>query len=189
MKIAQRFCNAVCVALALAALLVCLEPLTARAADAFLQWDAAGEPIEVDSESMELLGKDGKVIFTGEVMVVRGDLTLHSDRLEVTVDEEGKRLRLVEATGNVRMRKGEMVASGQKGTYDIDEGVVTLTGEPKVWQGRNVVGGETIELYLADERVVVDKPKALLYSEELENATDLLDRPTDKSLPAGGDKP
>ena len=137
------------------------------AAEAFLQWDAAGQPIEVDSEAMELLGKDGKVIFTGEVIVNRGDMTLQSDRLEVTIGEEGRNLKKVVATGNVRMRKGELVASGAKAVYDVDGGIVTLTGEPKVWQGRNVISGETIMLYLADERVVVDKPKATLYSDQM----------------------
>ena len=36
---------------------------------------------------------------------------------------------------------------------------IILTGKPKVWQGNNMVSGEKIEIFLEQDRIVVEGKK------------------------------
>ena len=148
-------------AFALAAL---LWAAAAPAADGPLAvWKTGAEPLQIDAKTMDLQGKENVVVFQGEVAARQGELTLHADRVRVQADPKTRELRSVEATGNVRLRKGEIVASGERADYDAVKGTAVLTGSPKVWRGKDVVAGERITLYLAEDRSVVEGAKAVLY--------------------------
>ena len=41
-----------------------------------------------------------------------------------------------------------------------------LSGDAKAWRGRNVVAGDRITLHLADDRIVVEGAKAVLFPGE-----------------------
>lgn len=126
-------------------------------------WKTGSEPLQIDARSMDLKGQENVVVFQGEVAARQGELTLHADRVQVAADPKTRELRTVEATGNVRLRKGEIVASGDRAEYDAVKGVAVLTGSPKVWRGKDVVSGERITLHLAEDRSVVEGAKAVIY--------------------------
>ena len=119
--------------------------------------------IEIDADSMELRSAENLVLFSGAVTARRGDMVLQADKVEVSLAEGGRDVQSVRAMGNVRIRRGEMIASGGQSVYDVVEEVVTLSDGPKVWRGRDAVEGKTIRIHLADERVEVDGARAVMF--------------------------
>jgi len=125
-------------------------------------WKPGSEPLQVESKSLEAFGEGGRVVFEGDVMARQGDLTLQADRVEVHVKPDTREIRSVEARGSVRIQRGDLVASGEAASYDARSGVMVLTGDPKVWRGKDVLAGEKITLYLGENRIVVEGARAVL---------------------------
>ena len=124
-------------------------------------WATGSEPIQIDSHSLEARADEGLVVFQGEVVARQGDMTLQADRVSVFVDPSTSEVRSADAAGNVRVQRQDVVATGQEGKYDVSQGVVELSGDAKAWRGRNVVAGDRIILYLAEDRIVVEGAKAV----------------------------
>lgn len=127
--------------------------------------DDGGAPISVDARSMELQSKERLVIFTGEVTAVKGEMTINADRIEVRSTEE-QQIKQVTASGNVRLRKGEIAAVAGAADYNLETDVAVLSGEPKVWRGRDAVSGEKISINFTDGRISVEKASAVLFPQE-----------------------
>ncbi|MDF1554964.1 MAG: lipopolysaccharide transport periplasmic protein LptA [Deferrisomatales bacterium] len=127
------------------------------------QWTDGGKPIQIDSQSLEARADEGLVVFRGEVVARQGELTLQADEVAVQADPATNEIRTVVARGSVRIQRQDLVATGQQAAFDVTGGVLTLSGEAKAWQGRNVVAGERIILHLADNRTVVEGARAVLY--------------------------
>lgn len=126
-------------------------------------WALGSEPLQVDSRSLEARGAEGLVVFEGDVVARQGDLVLQADRLEVGIDAETRELRSAVARGTVRIRREDLLATSAEATYDAAAGVIVLTGDPKVWRGRDVVAGDRITLFLAEDRSVVEGARAVLF--------------------------
>lgn len=76
--------------------------------------------------------KDHLAVFENEVRVIdpKGEIT--SDRMEVHFDEDLETIRLVIATGNVRIAQEGNVTQSDRAEYDVKEGKVTLSQQPQV---------------------------------------------------------
>jgi lipopolysaccharide export system protein LptA len=122
--------------------------------------DAKSQPVTVDADQMESLRKEGLVIFTGNVVARQNRSTQYADRMEVYLDAKGERVVRTVSIGNVRViTKDCRVGTAKRAEYyDPDERVV-LIGNARVWQEDNVVTGERITIYLAEERSVVESGK------------------------------
>ena len=127
-------------------------------------WKTGSEPLHVDAKTMTHQSKENLIVFEGEVVAHQAEMTLHADRVEVRVDPKSQELRTVHALGNVRLLKDDMVAIGEMADYDALTGVAVLTGNPKVWRGKDVVAGEKITVFLAENRSVAEgRVKAILF--------------------------
>ena len=126
-------------------------------------WRLGGEPLQVDSRTLEAKTDEGLVLFEGEVVARQGELTLQADRVEVRLEPETRAVLSVKARGSVRLQKGDVLAAGDEADYDAATGVVVLTGKPKVWRDRDVVEGDRITLHLAENRSVVEGARAVLF--------------------------
>jgi lipopolysaccharide export system protein LptA len=117
-------------------------------------------PLTVDSDKMERFGKASLVIFTGNVVARRDNSVQYADRLEVYMDEKGERVMRTVSTGSVRIiTKDCRTGTAQRAEYfDLDQRVV-LSGNARVWQDDNVVSGDTITIYVAQDRTVVEGAK------------------------------
>lgn len=115
------------------------------------------QPITVDSDKMERFGKESLVIFTGNVVARRDNAVQYADRLEVYLDEKGDRILRMVSTGNVRIITSDCrTGTARRAEYfDLDQRVV-LSGNARVWQEDNVVSGESIVIYIAQDRTVVE---------------------------------
>jgi outer membrane protein assembly factor BamD len=104
----------------------------------------SGQPIDITSDKVETYSKENLIVFKGNVMARQKDIVIHADSLDAIIIEGGKGIEKVIAGGNVKIQQGLRVASSDKAIfYNIDQKVV-LTGDPKVWEGDDMVSGNEI---------------------------------------------
>jgi lipopolysaccharide export system protein LptA len=130
------------------------------------------QPVTVDSDRMERFGKESLVIFTGNVVARQNNPVQYADRMEVYLDEKGDRILRTVSTGNIRIiTKDCRTGTARRAEYyDLEQRVV-LMGGARVWQDDNVVSGETITIYLSQDRSVVqagtqERVKAVFFPRE-----------------------
>ncbi len=99
--------------------------------------------------------------FSGHVHVAQAGYTLTCDRLTVFYGAGQKVERLV-ADGHVRVVQGDRVVTSERAELNNKKRLLTLTGEPVVTQGENVLKGELITLDLATNQVKVAQVRARL---------------------------
>jgi lipopolysaccharide export system protein LptA len=138
--------------------------------------DDRNQPVTVDSDRMERFGKESLIIFTGSVVARQNNSVQYADRMEVYLDEKGDRILRSVSTGNVRIVTRDCKTGTAKRAeyFDLDQRVV-LIGDARVWQDDNVVSGDTITIYIAQDRNVVvggkqERVKAVFYSKSSENS-------------------
>jgi len=109
---------------------------------------------------MERFGKQGLVVFSGNVVARQNNSVQYADRVEVYLDEKGDRVQRTVSTGNVRVVTRDCrTATAQRAEYFDLEQRVTLIGNARAWQDDNVVSGETITIYLSQDRSLVESGK------------------------------
>ena len=133
-------------------------------------------PLTVDADKMERFGKASLVIFSGNVVARRDNSVQYADRVEVYMDEKGDRIMRTVSTGSVRIiTKDCRTGTAQRAEYfDLDQRVV-LSGNARVWQDDNVVSGDTITIYMAQDRTIVEggkqeRVKGIFYSQKDDTA-------------------
>lgn len=132
--------------------------------------DDRSQPVTVDSDRMERFGKESLIIFSGNVVARQNNSVQYADRMEVYLDEKGDRILRTVSTGSVRIVTRDCKTGTAKRAeyFDLEQRVV-LIGDARVWQDDNVVSGETITIFLAQDRNVVqggkqERVKAVFYS-------------------------
>lgn len=123
-------------------------------------------PISVTADQMEYFTEENKVVFTGKALAVQGDVTLAANSMRVVLakgsETEAGAVEKITAKGNVTFRQlvpdsgEERFATGKKAVYEAKEGVVTLTGSPRLWEGKNVIVGEVMKFFVEEHRFVVE---------------------------------
>ena len=114
-------------------------------------------PVTVDADQLENLQKEGLVVFTGNVVASQNSSTQYADRMEVYLDDKGNRIVRTVSTGNVRIiTKDCRTGTAKRAEYYDAEQRVVLIGNARVWRDDNVVTGERITIYLAEDRSVVE---------------------------------
>jgi lipopolysaccharide export system protein LptA len=128
-------------------------------------------PVVVDSDSLESMQKEGLSIFKGNVVAKQNNSVQYADRMEVYTDSKTDRIERVVSTGNVRIitRDCRMGTASRTEYYDAEQRVV-LIGNARVWRGADIVTGERITIYLAEDRSLVEggkqeRVKAIFYQD------------------------
>ena len=147
------------------------RPQGGKAQDGKRQEDRS-QPVTVDADRMERFGKESLIIFTGNVVARQNNSAQYADRMEVYIDEKGDKILRTVSTGNVRIVTRDCKTGTAKRAeyFDLEQRVV-LVGNARVWQDDNVVSGDTITIYLAQDRNVVlggkqERVKAVFYAKD-----------------------
>jgi lipopolysaccharide export system protein LptA len=133
------------------------------------QGHSSDQPVEIESNTLEVREKNKTATFAGDVQVVQGDTTMKCQTLVVFYDTDSKAtpgkpapaaikptpgmpqgaqsIRRIEARGGVTVITKDQNATGELGIFDMKTNTITLSGNVIVSQGPNVMHGE---------RVVVD---------------------------------
>ena len=136
--------------LRIALLAVCLaSPAFGQVADiAFggMRQDT-GQPVEVTSERLEVDQEAGVATFTGDVVVVQGQMRMTAPqvRVEYQAGEGGSGdIDTMHATEGVTLVNGDDAAEGEEALYSVAEGTVVMTGDVIVTQESSILSGQRL---------------------------------------------
>ncbi len=129
-------------------------------------------PITVTSDRMNGDFESGVITFMDHVKVVRGEMVLHADKVEVYPKDKGEDIERMVATGNVRVVHGSRASVSDRVEYVEEVGLLILTGHAKVVDGNNTITGPLIRVYLNEDRAevegnTVERPKFLFYPDSM----------------------
>ena len=112
------------------------------------------QPLRITSQQLEADNKQLVITFTGNVVAKQGEMTIYADVARVYYEkkEEGNEVREIVATGNVRIQEADRLANCEKAVFTNAEQKIVLTGQPKVWQGKDMVSGEKIIILLEEDK-------------------------------------
>ncbi len=115
-------------------------------------------PIRVDAERVQVLYKQRRVVFLGKPLVrlTREDAVLTCRRLVADNDAQG-RIRRAVCTGDVRLARGQRVATCEMATFDAQASTVVCTGNPALRDGQSVMHGDELVYDLAEDKVVLSQ--------------------------------
>ncbi|MGI3169648.1 lipopolysaccharide transport periplasmic protein LptA [Pseudooceanicola sp. C21-150M6] len=106
------------------------------------------DPVEVESDSLNVNQSDGTAEFIGNVVIIQGEMRLAAPRVLVVYDDAGERITSMEATGGVTLVSGPDAAEAQTASYSIDSGKVVMTGDVLVTQGQSTLASQTLTVDL-----------------------------------------
>ena len=88
------------------------------------------------------------------------------------------RVTRIEAEGGVRMVQDGRRAVADRAVYERAEEKVVLTGNPKVWEDKNVVSGREITVFLDEDRSEVKEDvRVILYPRDEEKTSETPKKP------------
>ena len=163
--------------LARLALAACLAaaPLGAAFAQGGFSLGGGGEPVEIESDKLEVLDRENVAIFTGNVVLIQGDLLLKTIKLTVHYTEAatdaagaqpaggggtmggGTEVERMIAEGKVFLDQRGQVVTGDRGEFEMKKGMMVVTGnEVVLTEGSNVVVGCRFTMNTESGRSQVD---------------------------------
>lgn len=143
------------------------------------------EPIEIVSDRMDAYNEKKLVIFTGHAVATQGDKEIKADRLLIYYKKDSSKkdkvgdkavegagnLDKIEAKGNVKVTQKQRVATAEEAVYIHDSGQIVMTGNPVLRDGKNIIKGDKVIVFVNEDRGVVEsnpqkRVKAVIYPQE-----------------------
>ncbi|MBN2282722.1 MAG: hypothetical protein JXO48_02420 [Deltaproteobacteria bacterium] len=129
-----------------------------------------GNAITILSDRLDAYEDDRLVVFSGNVVVNRDDVTMKSDSLYLYYsDEQGgtpdtvrqgitenSAIERIEARGNVEIRQGEKLVRGNNALFSNRDQTITVTGDVVMQEGTQVIQGERMIIFLSENRGTVE---------------------------------
>ncbi len=127
----------------------------------------SAEATEITAGEMTFLRRENKIEFLQDVYLKRPDMELWSDKLFVFLDPEvelagedeqeggvadAREFKRLEAQGQVRIEMENRQATSHWAVYERDQEVLVLQGDVEISEGPNIIQGETVTIYLQEER-------------------------------------
>jgi lipopolysaccharide export system protein LptA len=144
------------------------------------------QPINVASDAFQGDTANKIGIYTGNVVVVQGDMKMRSDSMKI-VEVEDKPNKIYAYT-NVVVNAPNGTATGDDGVYDMVAHTITLTGKVVLTKEKNVMRGTKLVMdmdtnlaHLTAQGMPGGRVQAILYPKE-----DTANAPAKKPAPNGG---
>lgn len=117
-------------------------------------------PVEVTADSLSVSQQDGTAIFTGNVLIIQGEMRLAAPRVLVVYAEasQGQEARIarLEATGGVTLVSGPDAAEAERADYNVDDGQVVMQGNVLLTQGASALTSDVMRVNLEDGTAQMD---------------------------------
>jgi lipopolysaccharide export system protein LptA len=127
----------------------------------FGNFGSSKEPIKIDADRLDVFDKEGRAVFTGNVVAVQGESTMNCTLMTVFYeqnrDQAGGRgvvpttqgandssIKKIDCKGPVTIVSKTQVATGNDATFDRQANKIYLIGNAALSDGPNVTRGERV---------------------------------------------
>lgn len=111
---------------------------------------AAQSQVRVTSDTFVVDQQANQATFTGSVVVTRSDLTMWADRVVATFEGNMENIKLITATGSVRLKTSAQDATGERATFAPDSQILRLSGNVTVTSDSGTLNGPELVVDLAN---------------------------------------
>lgn len=109
----------------------------------------ASQPVEVTSDQLNIDQSEGTAVFTGNVVVIQGELTMTATRVIVEyTDTEPREIDRILAFEDVVLVNGAETAEGDEAVYTMQDRFVVMTGDVVVTQPDTAISGDLLTVNL-----------------------------------------
>lgn len=113
-------------------------------------------PTTITADTLSLDSPKRFFVYTSNVKVVQGDMTMTCERLEGYYDENNEIIRL-KGFENVVIIKGEKIeARSEKAVYEAKTQIATLTENPRIIQGNSALVAEVVKVFLETDKTIAE---------------------------------
>jgi lipopolysaccharide export system protein LptA len=116
----------------------------------------ADTPVEVTADSLAVDQDTGRAVFSGNVIVVQGDIRIGAGKVEVLYDAEGGAITRLVASDGITFATATEAAEASEADYDLATGLLILTGQVLLTQGKNALAAERMTVNLRDGSAQLD---------------------------------
>ena len=113
-------------------------------------------PVTLDADSLAINNADGSAVFTGNVVVVQGEMQLKAGEVQVEYLPDGGGIKTLHAKGGVTLVNAADAAEAREAIYTIESGNVVMTGDVLLTQGQNAISGQKLVINLKDGTGVME---------------------------------
>lgn len=147
---------------------------------------AAQNKVQIESDSLKYFGEKNISYFTGNVVVKSDNMTVHSDNMSVYFNDNREPEKII-AEGNVSITRQDLYALSKKAEMLMQENVIKLSEDVRVWQGENYLEGQQVIIYNDENRIEVKKSeksrvKIIFYPDQKGNSIVNTGKPSEKEL-------
>lgn len=127
----------------------------------------SGQPVRIESTSLEVRDKNRMATFTGNVKMTQGDNVVQCKVLVVYYEDGSapaantksgpaiaspgggkQQIKRMECKGDAIITQKDQTASGENGVFEVKANTLTMTGNVVVTQGQNVLHGDKMVVNL-----------------------------------------
>jgi len=143
------------------------------------------QPIQIVSDRLDAYNEKKLVVFSGHAVATQGDKIIKADRLFLYYKKDPRvpekagdqdigsagDLDKIEAKGHVTIIQGERIVTGNDAIFYQDTQQIIMIGNAVMREGRNVIHGDRIVVFLDEDRGVVEsveksRVRATIYPED-----------------------
>lgn len=106
------------------------------------------EPVYVSSDKLAIDTEKREFVYSGNVKVVQGPVTINSEEMVGNYDADDKIERIVAKKNVTIFKEPDLRATSQAATYQAKTGIVTLTENPHLFQGGSDLAADKITIDL-----------------------------------------
>ena len=107
----------------------------------------------ITGESDELIYLENKLIYKGNVRLIRDSSVLRAEKVEIILNEEGKPVKVI-ASGNVKIIEPMRKVFANYAEYDLTKEVIYLKGSAKIQEKTRILEADEITIYRKENRLV-----------------------------------
>jgi len=127
----------------------------------------SGQPVRIESTTLEVRDKSRMATFSGNVKMTQGDNTVKCKVLIVFYEDSSapapktksgpaiaspgggkQQIKRMECKGDAVITQKDQTASGESGTFDVKANTLTMLGNVVVTQGQNILNGDKMVIDL-----------------------------------------
>lgn len=110
-------------------------------------------PVQIEAKTMDILRPEGKIIFTGNVVLKRGGTIIKCNKLTAYYSEKTKELSKGICQGRVRISMDGTFGTCKKVIFDNKKQIITMEGSPVIYQKDQIIRGKQLKYFIRQDRI------------------------------------